>query len=99
MVCFAPVFPKSHGKPRVDYRRVLSGIIFSHRNGLRWRDVPKGYGPHKTLCNRWKRWRDKGIFAETMAGLAAEYDELKTVMIPFRDIARQCTAEQRTRPT
>lgn len=24
----APYFPKSHGKPRVDDRRVLSGIIF-----------------------------------------------------------------------
>jgi len=53
-------FPKSHGKPRVDDRRVLSGIIFINRNGLRWRDAPKEYGPHKTLYNRWKRWSDKG---------------------------------------
>ena len=29
-----PFFPKSHGKPRVDDRRVLSGIIFINRNGL-----------------------------------------------------------------
>ena len=35
-----PFFPKSHGKPRVDDRRVLSGIIFVNRNGLRWRDAP-----------------------------------------------------------
>jgi transposase len=27
-------FPKSHGKPRVDDRRVLSGIIFINRRGL-----------------------------------------------------------------
>ncbi|KXV75823.1 transposase, partial [Acetobacter malorum] len=33
-------FPKSHGKPRVDDRRVLSGIIFVNRNGLCWRDAP-----------------------------------------------------------
>jgi len=32
-----PFFPKSHGKPRVDDRCVLSGIIFVNRNGLRWR--------------------------------------------------------------
>ena len=32
-----PFFPKSHGKPRVDDRRVLSGIIFIDRNGLPWR--------------------------------------------------------------
>ena len=35
-------FPKSHGKPRVDDRRVLSGIIFINRNGLRWRDGNRG---------------------------------------------------------
>ena len=52
-----PFFPKSHGKARVDDRRVLSGIIFINRNGLRWRDAPQEYGLAKTLCNRWKRWR------------------------------------------
>jgi len=72
MARLAPYFPKSHGKPRVDDRRVLSGIIFINRNGLRWRDAPKEYGPHKTLYNRWKRWSDKGIFAQMMAGLAPE---------------------------
>jgi transposase len=29
-------FSKRHGKPRVDDRRVLSGMIFINRNGLRW---------------------------------------------------------------
>jgi len=51
-----PFFPKSHGKPRVDDRRVLSGIIFINRNGLRWCDAPREYGPHKTLYNRFVRW-------------------------------------------
>ena len=76
-----PHFPKSHGRPRVDDRRVLSGIIFVNRNGLRWRDAPPAYGPHKTLYNRWKRWSDKGVFARIMAGLAAAHGEQKTVMI------------------
>ena len=76
-----PFFPKSHGKPRVDDRRVLSGIIFINRNGLRWRDAPKEYGPPKTLYNRWKRWSDKGIFARMMDGLAAGAAVPKTVMI------------------
>jgi len=38
-----PFFPKSHGKPRVDDRRVLSGIVFVNKNGLRWRDAPSAY--------------------------------------------------------
>jgi len=52
MARLRPHFPKSHGRERVDDRRVLSGIIFVNRNGLRWRDAPKDYGPHKTLYNR-----------------------------------------------
>lgn len=72
MARLRPFFPKSHGKPRVDDRRVLSGIIFINRNGLRWCDAPKEYGPPKTLYNRWKRWSDKGVFARMMEGLAAE---------------------------
>ena len=81
MARLEPFFPKPHGKPRVDDRRVLSGIIFINRNGLRWRDAPAEYGSHKTLYNRWKRWSDKGIFARMMAGLAAGHGEEKTVMI------------------
>ena len=52
MTRLRPYFPKSHGVPRVDDRRVLSGIIFINRNGLRWCDAPKEYGPPKTLYNR-----------------------------------------------
>lgn len=58
----SPYFPKSHVKPRVDHRRVLSAIIFVNRNGLGWRDASKEYGPHKTLYNRWKRWGKMGVF-------------------------------------
>jgi transposase len=74
-------FPKSHGKPRVDDRRALSGIVFVNRNGLGWRDAPSAYGPHKTLYDRWKRWGKRGAFARMMEGLAAADAEPKTVMI------------------
>ena len=66
----APHFPKSHGRPRVDDRRVLSGIIFVIRNGLRWCDAPRAYGPHKTLYNRFVRWSRKGIFEKIFEELA-----------------------------
>ena len=81
MAQLEPYFPKSHGKPRVDDRRVLSGIVFVNRNGFRWCDAPKDYGPYKTLYNRWKRWGEKGIFLQMMEGLAAAGAEPKTVMI------------------
>lgn len=58
-----PYFSKSHGEPRVDDRRVLSGIIFINRDGFRWRDAPSEYGLQKTLQNGRKRWSDRGVFA------------------------------------
>ncbi len=55
-------FPRSHGVPRVDDRRVLSGIIHVLRRGLQWRDAPAEYGPYKTLYNRFIRWSKLGVF-------------------------------------
>ncbi len=61
---------------------MLSGIMFVNRNGLRWREAPREYGPARTLYNRWKRWDDKGVFLRAMEGLAAsEASERKTIMI------------------
>ena len=34
-----PYFPLSHGVRRVDDHRVVSGIVFVIKNGLRWRDA------------------------------------------------------------
>ena len=75
------LFPNFYTKMLVDDKRVLSGIIFINRDCLRWRDAPADHGPHKTLYNRWKRWSDKGIFAQMMMGLAADHGEENTVMI------------------
>lgn len=92
MARLEPFFPKSHGKPRVDDRRVLSGIIFINRNGLRWRDAPPEYGPPKTLYNRWKRWSDKGVFARILLELANQGDAIYTLMIDATHLKAHRTA-------
>lgn len=81
MARLEPVFPKSHGKPLVDDRRVLSGIIFIQRYGLRWRDAPKDYGPPRTLYNRWVRWSPKSGFTRILIELAQEGGETDVLMI------------------
>ena len=91
MARLEPFFPKSHGKPRVDDKRVLSGII-SNRNGLRWRDAPAAYGPHKTLYSRWKRWSEKGIFARMLLELADQGGETDTLMIDATHLKTHRTA-------
>ena len=67
-----PYFPLSHGIPRVDDLRVVSGIIHVIKRGLQWRDAPAEYGPAKILYNRFVRWSRMGIFDKIFAGLAAD---------------------------
>jgi transposase len=92
MARLKPFFPKSHGKPRVDDKRVLSGIVFINRNGLRWRDAPAEYGPSKTLYNRWKRWSDKGIFAQMLLELSGQEAKTDTLMIDATHLKTHRTA-------
>lgn len=72
---------KPRGVPRVDDRRVLSGIIFCIQRGYRWSDVPPEYGPAKTLYNRYKRWSEAGVFERIFEALAHETADLSTLMI------------------
>src|SRR6478735_10631026 len=51
------------GKPRVDNRRVISGILHVLKTGCRWRDVPPEYGPATTIYNRYNRWSQRGLWA------------------------------------
>src|ERR1700726_3939856 len=41
------------GKPRVDDRTVISGILHVLKTGCRWRDVPPAFGPPTTISNRY----------------------------------------------
>ena len=67
-----PFFPLSHGIPRVDDRLIVSAIIFVIKNGLRWRDAPRSYGPHKTIYNRFIRWSHLGVFNRIFVELAGQ---------------------------
>jgi len=87
-----PYFPLSHGMPRVDDRRVISGIIFVIRNGLRWRDAPKDYGPHKTIYNRFIRWSRLGVFNKIFAALAARGSKPDQLMIDATHLKAHRTA-------
>lgn len=71
----APLLPnKSRGVPRVDDRRVLSGILWVLRTGVPWRDLPERYGPYTTCYNRFNRWRKKGVWDRLMDAVVEAYD-------------------------
>ena len=81
MLKIEPYFPSSHRVPKVGDRRIISGIIFVIRNGLRWRDAPAEYGPHKTVYNRFISWSRMGVFNKIFAGLAAKAGNPDQLMI------------------
>jgi transposase len=67
-----PLLPQdTRGMPRVDDRRVLSGIVHALKSGGRWGDCPEQvYGPKKTLYNRFRRWAERGVWERIFADLA-----------------------------
>lgn len=87
-----PFFPLSHGVPRVDDRRVISGIIYVLKHGLQWKDAPQAYGPHKTLYNRFRRWTELGVFDKIFSNLAASDDPPGTLMIDATHLKAHRTA-------
>ena len=88
-----PLLPnKPRGVPRVDDRRVISGIIHVIRGGLMWRDAPGVYGPPKTLYNRFIRWSRIGVFDRIFATLAGGSEATDTVMIDATHLKAHRTA-------
>lgn len=87
-----PYFPLSHGMPRMEDRRVLSGIVFVIRNGLRWRDAPADYGPPRTIYNRFLHWSRLGVFSTIFAELAGKGPRLERLMIDATHLKAHRTA-------
>jgi transposase len=92
MLKIEPFFPRSHGVPRVDDRRVISGIVYVLKHGLQWRDAPREYGPYKTLYNRFRRWTEMGIFDKIFSHLAADGGPPDTLMIDATHLKAHRTA-------
>ena len=87
-----PYFPLSHAIPRVDDRRIGSGIVYVIKHGVMWRDAPKGQGPHKTIYNRFIRWSKMGVFNRIFAELAGKAGEPNPIMIDATHLKAHRTA-------
>jgi putative transposase len=87
-----PFFPLSHGIPRVDDPRVISGVVFVIRNGLRWRDAAREYCPHTTVSNRFVRWSRLGVFNKIFAELTRKAAKPRQLMIDATHLKAHRTA-------
>jgi transposase len=71
--------PGTKGRPRVDDRRVINGMLFKAKTGVAWRDLPERYGLWKTVYNRFWRWSRNGTLTDLVKHarvIAEAIDEL-----------------------
>jgi len=54
------------GRPRIDDRSVLAGIIFDLKSGIPWDMLPKemGCGSGSTCWRRLRDWQEAGVWEE-----------------------------------
>ncbi len=67
-----PVLPpqKPHtGRPALDHRQVMNGILWVLRTGAPWRDLPERYGKWTTIYSRFQRWRKQGVWDRILTEL------------------------------
>ena len=59
------------GRPRVDDRAALSGIVYVLLTGIGWEYLPKelGFGSGMTCWRRLRDWQEAGVWAELHAVL------------------------------
>src|SRR4051795_11168077 len=63
------------GRPNVDHRRIINGILWRERTGAPWRDLPERYGPWSTVYSRFWRWREAGVWDRIFAAVQQQADE------------------------
>jgi transposase len=67
MARISPYFPLSHGVPRVNDRRVVSGIVSVIKNGLQWKDA-RLWSAQDAL----QPLHPRGVFDRIFAALASQ---------------------------
>ena len=62
------------GDLRLTTRAVIDGILWIHRTGAPWNDLPARYGSRGTVSSRFYRWRSQGIWQEILNRLQQTAD-------------------------
>ncbi len=97
-----PLLPHPGGEPRVNDRRVVSGILHRFREGLRWRAVPDAHGPcgDRRVCRLASARRDDAILDELLRrGRASAWfgHRTESVLRLMSGVCASCTAAGRDR--
>ena len=58
------------GRPPLDRRATINGILWRLRTGAPWRDVPERYGKWNSIARCFRRWSSAGIWEAVATSLA-----------------------------
>jgi transposase len=63
-----PLLPQqaATGRPAVEHRLIVEGILWIMRTGSAWRELPERFGPWQTVVSRYQRWRKEGRWAQIL---------------------------------
>ena len=75
-----PGKPGDRGASGRDNRRFVDAVLWIVRTGAPWRDVPPCYGNWSTVCSRFFRWRDLGVWRKLLE-IVADDPDLEWLMI------------------
>lgn len=68
--------PAATGRPRIDPRAALNGIIFQLRTGCQWEALPKEFGDDSSVHRTLQRWIAKDVLPLVWSLLVNECDQL-----------------------
>jgi transposase len=60
------------GRPWMDPRRVLNGVLWVLRTGAPWHDLPGRYPPYQTCHRRFQQWQRSGRLDRLLQRLAED---------------------------
>jgi transposase len=73
----APLLPPEVGRaarPAKSNRMMVEAMVWILRTGAPWRDLPKHFGPWKSVYTRFRRWTQQGIWAQVLEKLSEQQD-------------------------
>ena len=62
------------GRPSIDHRQIINGILWILRTGAPWEDVPARYGKRSTVATRSYRWKQAGVWDRLYDAVKAQAD-------------------------
>lgn len=78
--------PAATGRPRINPRNALDGIIFQARTGCQWHAIPRQFGDYRSIHRTMQRWVACGVFELAWSMLVMRCDELGGVDFRWQSV-------------